>query len=198
MGIPFQGHTSGVNSVAFSPDGRHIVSGSYDRTIQIWDAQTGAQVGNPLQGHTDSVNSVAFSPDRTSHIIASSTDDKIIQVCNAQAHGQIGGVGNKIMYLPIKFSSSRTHALQQAQSLFNDLPDFEWHLFPQVNIYRDGWIVTPHGKLLLWVPPSYRPIFWYSPWTKVIIPRGVAELDLSRMKHGPAWQECYSNTTMAT
>ncbi|KIM56971.1 hypothetical protein SCLCIDRAFT_80106, partial [Scleroderma citrinum Foug A] len=47
--------------VACSPDGRHIVSGSEDKTIRLWDAQTGVQAGNPLQGHTDSVLSVAFS-----------------------------------------------------------------------------------------------------------------------------------------
>jgi len=44
-----QGHTSSVFSVACSPEGRHIVSGSWDDTIRVWDAQTGAQVGNPLQ-----------------------------------------------------------------------------------------------------------------------------------------------------
>ena len=44
-----QGHTDSVLSVAFSPDGRHIVSGSRDQTIRVWDAQTGGQVGNPLQ-----------------------------------------------------------------------------------------------------------------------------------------------------
>ena len=35
-----RGHTESVSSVAFSPDGRHIVSGSEDHTIQCWDAQT--------------------------------------------------------------------------------------------------------------------------------------------------------------
>ena len=48
-----QGHTNLVNSVAFSPDGRHLVSGSFDQTIRVWDALTGGQVGNPLQGHTN-------------------------------------------------------------------------------------------------------------------------------------------------
>ena len=71
-----QGHEGFVMTVAFSPDGRHIVSGSDDMTVQLWDAQTGAQVGNPLQGHTDSVMSVAFSPDGR-HIVSGSYDRTI-------------------------------------------------------------------------------------------------------------------------
>jgi hypothetical protein len=38
---PFTGHTSYVTSVAFSPDGERIVSGSEDQTIRVWDATTG-------------------------------------------------------------------------------------------------------------------------------------------------------------
>jgi len=51
-----------VESVAYSPDGRHIISGSDDRTIRIWDANTGAAVGKPLEGHSWNVLSVAYSP----------------------------------------------------------------------------------------------------------------------------------------
>src|ERR1700679_3962633 len=36
------GHTSMVNSVCYSPDGQHLISGSSDNTIRIWDAETGA------------------------------------------------------------------------------------------------------------------------------------------------------------
>ena len=74
-------------SVALSPDGRHIVSGSYDKIVQVWDAQTGQQVGNPLQGHTSSVSSVAFSPDGR-HIVSGSWDNTI-RVWDAQT-GEIG------------------------------------------------------------------------------------------------------------
>ncbi|WP_224312118.1 WD40 repeat domain-containing protein, partial [Trichormus variabilis] len=41
IGQPFRGHEDLVRSVAFSPDGERIVSGSYDETIRIWDAATG-------------------------------------------------------------------------------------------------------------------------------------------------------------
>ena len=38
------GHSEPVLSVAYSPDGKHIVSGSCDRTVKIWDAQSGKKV----------------------------------------------------------------------------------------------------------------------------------------------------------
>ena len=38
------GHSDGVRSVAYSPDGKHIVSGSDDRTVKIWGARTGKEV----------------------------------------------------------------------------------------------------------------------------------------------------------
>jgi len=53
---------SNVNSVAFSSDGRQIVSGSDDKTIKLWDASTGSLI-RTFSGHTYFVTSVAFSPD---------------------------------------------------------------------------------------------------------------------------------------
>ena len=52
-----------VNSVAFSPDGKLVASGSDDNTIRFWDTATGRQRGKPLEGHSSPVRSVAFSPD---------------------------------------------------------------------------------------------------------------------------------------
>ena len=38
------GHSDWVRSVAYSPDGKHIVSGSDDKTVKIWDSTTGKEV----------------------------------------------------------------------------------------------------------------------------------------------------------
>jgi WD40 repeat protein len=56
------GHTSIVRSVAFSPGGQHVVSGSDDRLVKVWSMSGRKEVAS-LAGHTSYVYSVAFSPD---------------------------------------------------------------------------------------------------------------------------------------
>ncbi|KAG4443086.1 hypothetical protein IFR05_001412 [Cadophora sp. M221] len=58
-----EGHTGWVASVAFSPDGKQIMSRSNDTTVRHWDAATRQQLLPALEGYTGSVASVAFSPD---------------------------------------------------------------------------------------------------------------------------------------
>jgi len=72
-----RGHTSDVYSVAFSPDGKILASGSGDNTIQLWDVAKGTLL-RTLQGHTSWVRSVAFSPD--GKILASGSADKTIKL----------------------------------------------------------------------------------------------------------------------
>ena len=57
-----KGHTAGVTSVAFLPNGRWVVLGSTDAGVCLWDVRMNAQVGSPLKGHAGWVKSVAFSP----------------------------------------------------------------------------------------------------------------------------------------
>jgi WD40 repeat protein len=62
-------------SVAFSPDGDRIISGSWDHSVRVWDGKTGEQL-RELKGHTDTVNSVTFSPDGD-RIISGSWDHSV-------------------------------------------------------------------------------------------------------------------------
>ncbi|MEA3212788.1 MAG: telomerase protein component 1 [Chthoniobacter sp.] len=59
--VVLHGHGSDVRSVCYSPDGRRIISGAGDRTVRIWDADTGAELA-VLRGHKGGVLSVSYSP----------------------------------------------------------------------------------------------------------------------------------------
>ena len=56
-----------MSSVAFSPDGHRIVSGSCDNTVRVWDADTGQPVGQPLTGHTRLGVQRGVQPRRQAH-----------------------------------------------------------------------------------------------------------------------------------
>src|SRR6267154_452247 len=77
-----RGHSRSVTSAAFSPDGKRIVTGSSDKTIRLWDAETGEPLRAPLEGHEHYVQSVAFSPD--GKCIVSGSWDNTIRLWDAE------------------------------------------------------------------------------------------------------------------
>ncbi|KAK3316770.1 hypothetical protein B0H66DRAFT_626242 [Apodospora peruviana] len=97
-----EGHSNGVNSVAFSPDLKLVVSGSWDKTVKIWDVATGACT-ETWEGHSDSVNSVAFSPDLK--LVVSGSGDKTVKIwdvatgdCTETLEGHSGDVTSSKLF----------------------------------------------------------------------------------------------------
>ncbi len=94
----YRGHTGHITSVAWSPDGKYIASGSADQTVQVWAANPGEHL-HPFiyRGHTAGVQTAAWSP--ASNRVASGSLDKTIQVWDALTgehvvayHGHTGAV----------------------------------------------------------------------------------------------------------
>jgi WD40 repeat protein len=86
-----EGHADAVVSIAFSPDGRSLLSGSIDTTVGWWDISTGKMIQR-LQGHASGVMGVAFSPD--GHYAVSGSQDGMLIVwdlTNGELVRQISG-----------------------------------------------------------------------------------------------------------
>ncbi|MCV2439271.1 hypothetical protein LNV28_13300 [Paucibacter sp. DJ2R-2] len=114
-------HTRAVTSVAFSPDGTRVVSGSADATLRLWDAQTGQPIGEPMRGHTDGVTSVAFSPD--GNRVVSGSDDNTLRLWDAQTGRPIGEPmrGHTDRVTSVAFSPDGRRVVSGSGSLDNTL-----------------------------------------------------------------------------
>ena len=68
-----EGHKYAVVSVAYSPDGKTLASGSLDSSIRIWNLKTGKTL-RTLEGHTDALYAVVYSPDGSQLVVCSGDD----------------------------------------------------------------------------------------------------------------------------
>ncbi len=82
-----EGHKELVYSVNFSPDGKHLISGSFDKSLKLWDVKTAKEVKSyaGTSGHTDLVLTTAFSPD--GRLIASGAKDNSIKLWDMPISG---------------------------------------------------------------------------------------------------------------
>ena len=106
------GSTNLVDSVAFSPSGKILATGSFDGTVRLWNPATREQIGSPLTGPPpryphysgvlNGVNSVAFSPN--GEILAAGSDDGGVWLWDMATHQQIG--------TPLPVSISKPEAVE--------------------------------------------------------------------------------------
>ncbi len=75
------GHSDSVNAVALSADGKYLISGSDDKTLKVWNWQTGEEL-RTLNGHSSSVKALALTPD--GKYVISGSGDRTLKVWNWQ------------------------------------------------------------------------------------------------------------------
>ena len=86
------GHASFIKSVCYSPDGKYIASGSDDKTVKIWEVETGREL-RTLRGHSYDVNSVCYSPDGKYTASSSWDSIKLWEVATGECIKTLSGNG---------------------------------------------------------------------------------------------------------
>ncbi|KAH8795212.1 WD40-repeat-containing domain protein [Flagelloscypha sp. PMI_526] len=168
-------------SIAFSPDGSRIVSGSLDHSVRVWDVETGEEIRR-LDGHCLGVKSVTFSPDSTR--VVSGSKDSSVRVWNITSPND-SRIFTRTAYSP----ASSTADLVDSKLV---LPTHPMH---QLNwtVNDDGWIVDPPTmNRLMWLPDALTA-YLYRPANILIISQKTVKLDLAGAEFGSTWRLCHES-----
>lgn len=149
-----EGHSDWVREIAISSDGRLIASCSDDRTICLWDAETGI-LQNRLEGHTDWVTALAFSPNGL--LASCSGEEIIVWTCYGGSYRTLpgGGIIRSLDFSPdakhlASASSNRLGVWEIATTVFHQLSEESWIC---VRFSSDGeWLVAQShdNKIEVW------------------------------------------------
>jgi WD40 repeat protein len=155
-----RGHTAAVYSFAFSPNSQLLVSGSFDSTLRLWDANAGSVIFvlNADARYAEVVEPVSWSPD--GELVAFAVRSKV-RFWNAVTHEKISAPEDLVYHTSVRFSPDGSRVQTDRGAL--PLPA-RFHSDSAKNtpanaaclLYvKDQWL-TCNSKNLLWLPYEYR------------------------------------------
>ncbi|QRW00988.1 hypothetical protein RhiJN_29006 [Ceratobasidium sp. AG-Ba] len=157
-----------VSGVQYSPDGAYIVSGSSEKTVRIWDAQT----RQPFYGLTGELNapvaSVAYSPDGVFMAVCSQNDILIVQVPvhrTAASSNQSPSIADS----PISVFDNQPHTCNS--TCRSPGSHRSW------SMDDDGWVIADQSKRLAWIHPDLRDCLLRPNHITLISRRGLLRLE---------------------
>jgi WD40 repeat protein len=190
--------------VAFSPDGKQVVSGSFDKTVRLWDTATGAAL-QTLTGHWGSVRSVVFSPDGKQ--VVSGSGDWTVRLWDAVTGAELQTLkGHSDSVRLVGFSPDGKQVVSASDDETVRLWDamtgevlqtLEGHsdstgsvaFWPDDDNTRtlfvsSNWVME--GKLnLLWLPPLYRATCHDIRNEAIVLGHSSGRVSILRLKEGP-------------
>lgn len=202
---PFGGFGREIRSLTFSPDGRHIASGS--NNVRVWDAETGKLLLCPFSELTEQpVRAITYSPD--GRHIASGSDDRIVRVWDVETRHSEVFKGHTAEVQSVSFSPDGSRMVSSSSdseiriwstgtSKAHMIADQDQLLVPSnVNLSTwtldpDGWIRGAHNELLLWVPPDVRPTLSIPPNIAILNRKFSTAFNFSGSANGEHWHKCF-------
>ncbi|THU81911.1 WD40 repeat-like protein [Dendrothele bispora CBS 962.96] len=195
-GDPLEGHSDGVTSVSFSPDGKRIVSGLSDNTVRVWNSRTGAPEGDSFQGHSDWVTSVAFSPD--GERIVSGSYDNTVRIWNARTGALVGDPFQGHIHAVTSVAFSPDGERIVSGSADNTVRVWSTQNVGQNNHWTldiDGWVSHPsNSQKVFWIPPEFSQSLSIHQNPLIISRYGSTHISLDNCVYGEDWAQCYSDS----
>jgi WD domain, G-beta repeat len=152
-----------VSTVAFSPNGKLVASGSRDKTVRLSDAATGTE-RRALKGHSDSVSVVVFSPD--GKLVASGSGDKTVRLWDAATGTERRAFGIDTTLRYFSFSSCGTYLITD-RGILQPPPSVSQPL-PQIYASRT-WIREDEEDLLFLYPDCRDSLIFVAGSTVVFV-----------------------------